>query len=74
MEEYPGNCQRCGGKASSIKMSYFNTQMLCPQCSRDERKHPDFEKARDAETAAVRAGNYNFPGIGLPDDTVEETA
>jgi hypothetical protein len=27
-----------------------------------------YQKAREAERQAVLAGNYNFPGIGKPDD------
>jgi len=47
-------------------MSFFNTQEICINCKQSERQHPDFEKARRAEEAACREGNYNFPGIGWP--------
>jgi hypothetical protein len=49
-------------------MSYFNRDILCPPCKNKERKHPRFKEAYDAESAAVRAGDYNFPGIGRPSD------
>jgi len=46
-------------------MSYFNTDSICMECSKKERARPDFEKAREAEEAAVRSGDYNFPGVGF---------
>jgi hypothetical protein len=49
-------------------MSLFNTQMCCSECIEKERNHPRFEEARDAELTALHEGNYNFPGIGLPED------
>lgn len=47
-------------------MSKFNTDCLCPKCTAEERQHPDYRKAADAEMEAVRNGNHNFPGIGWP--------
>jgi len=58
-------CERCG-HGEAVTMSYFNTDLLCLSCIEVERAHPDFEKARTAEESAVRAGNFNFPGIGWP--------
>jgi hypothetical protein len=49
-------------------MSRFNTDMLCDACEKKEKDHPKYKAARDAEDAAVRAGDYNFPGVGKPDD------
>jgi hypothetical protein len=46
----------------------FNTQDLCHDCKAAERNHPKYREAADAEMAAVRNGNYNFPGVGLPPD------
>jgi hypothetical protein len=46
----------------------FNTQMCCPKCIEKERAHPDFPKARDAEQKAIKNGDCNYPGIGLPGD------
>jgi len=56
-------------------MSRFNTDLICPDCEDEERRHPDYEKAAAAELAAVRAGNYNFPGIGWvrPEPKVEKS-
>jgi len=46
----------------------FNTQICCTKCIELERAHPDFPKAREAELNAFKEGDYNYPGIGLPDD------
>lgn len=59
-------CQRCGEETSITTMSYFNTQIICMECDEKERAHPDFKKAQEAEIAQVRAGNYNYEGIGKP--------
>lgn len=60
-------CQRCGAETLVTTGSYFDTQMICLAC--DKRgAHPDFERARRAELEAVKAGDYNYPGIGLPAD------
>lgn len=62
-------CNRCGCKALGFVMSYFNTEDICFTCKADEHHCPNYERAYDAETAAVMAKNYNFPGIGLaPED------
>jgi hypothetical protein len=49
-------------------MSMFNTDLICIPCSRKEESHQDYEKARKADLAEIRKGNYNFPGIGKPED------
>jgi len=49
-------------------MSYFNTDTLCLDCEAEEQVHPDYETAKAAEEEAVRAGNFNFRGIGKPPD------
>ena len=59
-------CDRCGGDLKVRIMSRFNTDCLCMKCAEEERQHPDYQKAADAELAAVRRGNMNFPGIGWP--------
>jgi len=59
-------CQRCGAKAYTSICSMFNTEQLCLECSQREQAHPDYEKAAEAESQAVRRGDYNYPGIGLP--------
>lgn len=62
------NCQRCSKETTVTSMSMFNTEMCCNTCIQNERNHPDYEKARQAEHEAISRGEYNFPGIGLPDD------
>jgi len=62
------NCDRCSKEASVHTCSMFNTEDICLECKEKEQKHPLFEKARTAETAAARQGDYNFPGIGKPED------
>jgi len=37
-------------------------------CKLKEKFHPDYQKACDAERAAVQAGCKNWPGIDLPED------
>jgi len=49
-------------------MSFFNTDMICPECEAKEKAHPDYELARKVERAECLKGNLNYPGIGLPRD------
>jgi hypothetical protein len=49
-------------------MSYFNTDILCMDCSDKERAHPQFGEARRIETEHCKSGNYNFAGVGKPAD------
>jgi len=65
-EEDEMKCQRCGKETLVHSMSWFNTQEICMECRKEERAHPDFEKAKQAEEAMVRMGNFNFDGIGWP--------
>ena len=59
-------CGRCGVETSIHTMSKFNTDELCLLCEEQEREHPDYGYACVIEEAAVKAGNYNFPGVGWP--------
>ena len=63
-----GHCQRCYEKTNITTGSYFNTQMICMECSEKETNHKDYQKAKDAEGEQVKNGNFNFEGIGLPKD------
>lgn len=65
-----GYCDRCHKKSNTFRGSWFNEQMICPECAKKEENHPDFYKAKAADFEAVAKGNYNFPGIGLPKDLV----
>ena len=58
-------CDRCG-ELKVRTMSRFNTDCICMKCAEEERNHPDYQKAANAELAAVKRGERNFPGIGWP--------
>ncbi len=66
------NCERCNKKAIVHTMSMFNVENICMTCKEEERRHPDYEKARVAEAKEVKKGNYNFKGIGFPKKKKEE--
>lgn len=61
-------CDRCQKETSIFQMSRFNTDNCCPACLTLERMHPLYRAACKAEADAVARGDYNFPGIGLPED------
>ena len=46
-------------------MSFVNTDTICMPCRYDEKELPDYDQYREAELVAVKAGNFNFPGVGL---------
>lgn len=57
-------CDRCGKDLNGHSiMSMFNRDILCNDCKDEERNHPDYKKAQDADHAAIQKGNYNFDGI-----------
>ena len=59
-------CDRCGGSLSKGRtMSRFNEDCICMDCSKKEREHPRYKEAVEAEMQAIRAGDYNFQGIGF---------
>lgn len=64
----PEKCERCGEKTSSMIVSMFSEEWICMSCKEKERKHPDYKKANDADIEQIKAGNYNFKGIGKPED------
>ena len=66
MKGWTGSCQRCYDKASGHTMSMYSELLICTDCYDKERKRDDYEKARDAEITSIKAGNYNFKGIGEP--------
>ena len=63
MKEWDGHCHRCQKKSGSYSMSYFNTQLICPDCQKTEAKDPNFEKAKEYEAKQVQQGNWNFEGL-----------
>lgn len=64
-------CERCGRESSTLTGSWFNEQMICPQCDYLEHEHPLIEEAKRVERQQCLNGNYNFQGIGLPEDLKE---
>jgi len=61
-------CQRCNEECNITIMSFFNSDHLCMKCVIKEEEHPKYNIARDTKKSEVLKGNYNFPGIGLPND------
>lgn len=58
-------CDRCGGSLEGGRIqSMFNEDCLCMKCKDEERKHPDYKTAVEADNAEIRRGNFNFKGIG----------
>ena len=62
------NCERCKIPNRISTGSMFNTQMICVKCKDKEVKHEMYDLARKVESDEVRNGNYNYEGIGLPND------
>ena len=59
-------CDRCGGSLAGGRiMSMYNEDCLCMDCKTAEKNRPDYKAAVAADVAAIKVGNYNFPGIGL---------
>lgn len=58
------HCDRCGAKLTARIQSMFNSDTICIKCKAEEREHPDYRKAVDADVEAIRQGNMNFKGIG----------
>ncbi len=68
MELYD-NCQRCTGKTHGINsMSMFNNDILCVPCKNKEMAHPLYGEAVDMDNNEIKKGNFNFDGIGLPNE------
>ena len=68
-EKVKGICDRCGQSHNNIStMSMFNRDIVCIPCKEKEKLHPDYERASDVEISECKKGNYNFEGIGLPED------
>lgn len=61
-------CDRCGKDGGATIGSMFNTEQIGFDCGCEaaERAHPRYAEAVAAEAAAVKGGNYNYTGIGLP--------
>ena len=64
-------CDRCAGETVCTTGSYFNLEIICTECDDRESAHPRYEEARRIEAAEVARGNYNFPGVGLPQELID---
>ena len=58
-------CERCSKETNTSICSMYNTEMICMECKKAERKRSDYKLACDTELEEVKKGNYNFKGIGL---------
>ena len=63
---FPSACERCGQSGVALTGSFFDENLICPRCNDIERAHPDFQRAHETEVQQVQAGNYNYPGVGVP--------
>ena len=66
MRDWTGDCQRCYRETGGYTMSMYSELLICMDCCDKENKRDDYKEARDADVAAIKAGNYNFKGIGEP--------
>lgn len=58
-------CDRCGKPFNGARiMSMFNTDVICMACKEAEKKKSDYQEAVEADIAHIKAGDYNFGGIG----------
>jgi HAD superfamily hydrolase (TIGR01662 family) len=70
-EKWSGQCHRCDKKTNSHTMSWFNTELICMDCSNKEKSHPKYQEAKDKELEQVKRGNYNYEGIGFDAEVFE---
>jgi len=61
-------CARCLAdlRTTTSIVSKFNTDWICRDCKTREVAHPKYAEANRAEMEAVRRGDMNYPGIGVP--------
>jgi hypothetical protein len=58
-------CDRCNKPTNGVTtMSIFNQEVICIPCKEAEKKETGYKEAVEADLAAIRKGDYNFPGIG----------
>ena len=57
-------CSRCGKATDTWILSMFNTQEICLECKEQEKNHPRYQEACEADRKAIQRGDYNFKGIG----------
>ena len=65
-------CDRCGATTLVTTMSWFSKDIICMDCSKRERQHPQFAEAQTAVHHHEAAGDMNWHGIGVPDDLLPQ--
>lgn len=70
VRDWEGFCQRCGKSSDIHTMSMFDVALICLPCVELERTHPDYPRACDAESDALKKGDTNFKGIGYPNSNL----
>ncbi len=68
LREWEGKCQRCMIETDTHIMSMFDVALICMECWEREKENPSYQTAVDAEVSAIKSGDHNFQGIGLPDE------
>jgi hypothetical protein len=61
-------CHRCerDNRGQGYEMSWFDGAFVCETCAQEERRHPDFDMARNSLRCALAQGNLAFDGVGWP--------
>lgn len=60
------HCDRCGKEFKSGEsriMSKMNTDIICMNCKEEEKEHPRYKDACEAEIEAVKSGIRNYGGM-----------
>jgi hypothetical protein len=68
VKDWAGSCQRCYRATDIHTMSMFDVSLICMDCAKTERNHPQYSQAAEAERSEVKSGNRNFKGIGAPSE------
>ena len=59
-------CMRCNKETNTHRMSWFNTDLICPACQEAEKQLPEYQYAKETERQMVLQGNLNYEGVGYP--------
>ena len=61
-KNWDGICHECEEETSSWTMSMYSTKLICWDCKDKEMQRDDYHLAVEADEAAIRRGNHNYPG------------
>lgn len=69
-------CKRCGNTSDFWCVSLLNTDRICADCKKEERRHPQYDEARKAVGEAFKKGDFQYPGLleGKEIDMIPEDA